>query len=187
MSGTNEILPFANSGSANVLTQVAYNSDSQRPLGNQPGLARSNLVNKALRQASAMAAGLGLFIANRQANNITDSLTPAQVEEYLQDAIATHGPLPPTISGLSQSWWRRSADGYLEQGVSGILVPSAGGTISVFYPVPFVTTVLDVQVSVNPAATDQVGWSGAFLDHCVLETGVADAVGRLVNILVRGY
>jgi hypothetical protein len=47
---TNEILRFAETDTGtNLLTQSEYAADSQRPIGNQPGVARSKLVNKALR------------------------------------------------------------------------------------------------------------------------------------------
>jgi len=85
---TNEILRFAETDTGtNLLTQAEYSADSQRPIGNQPGVARSKLVNKALRQASLIAAGLAEYIADNQANNITDALTPQNIADYLQAAI----------------------------------------------------------------------------------------------------
>lgn len=86
---TNEILQFAETDTGtNLLTQAEYLADSQRPIGNQPGVARSKLVNKALRQSSLIAAGLAEYIADNQANNITDALTPQNIADYLQAAIA---------------------------------------------------------------------------------------------------
>lgn len=85
---TNEILPFASTNTGtNLLTQAEYAADAQRTIGHQPGIARSKLENKALRQASLMAAGLAEFIADYQANNVTDSLTPQNIADYLLDAI----------------------------------------------------------------------------------------------------
>ena len=87
---TNEILPFAETDTGtNLLTQAAYLADSQRPIGNQPGVARSNLVNKALRQTSLIAAGVAQFLADTQANNITDSRTPAEIATYLRAVTAS--------------------------------------------------------------------------------------------------
>lgn len=185
---SNEILPFSADVSANVLSQSAYNSDSQRLTGNQPGIARAQLVNKALRQVSVMAAGFGQFIANRQANNVTDNLTPTQVETYLQAALASRiASLPAIISGAATSWWRKSSDGFIEQGVAGIVVPASGGFVSVSFPIAFITTLLDIQVSVYNAAESQVGWSDATLTNLRLETGLTDLTPRVANILVRGY
>ena len=94
---TNEILQFAETDTGtNLLTQSEYAADSQRPIGNQPGVARSKLVNKALRQASLIAAGLAEYIADNQANNITDALTPQNIADYLQAAITgALGVTPP--------------------------------------------------------------------------------------------
>ncbi len=56
---TNEILTFASTNTGtNLLTQAEYAADAQRTIGHQPGIARAKLENKALRQASLMAAGL---------------------------------------------------------------------------------------------------------------------------------
>lgn len=94
---TNEILRFAETDTGtNLLTQAEYAADSQRPIGNQPGVARSKLVNKALRQASLIAAGLAEYIADNQANNITDALTPQNIADYLQAALTgALGVTPP--------------------------------------------------------------------------------------------
>lgn len=91
---TNEILPFASTNTGtNLLTQAEYAADAQRTTGNQPGIARSKLVNKSLRQASLLAAGLAEFIADYQANNVTDSLTPQNIADYLLAAITTNIPI----------------------------------------------------------------------------------------------
>jgi hypothetical protein len=94
---TNEILRFAETDTGtNLLTQAEYLADSQRPIGNQPGVARSKLVNKALRQASLISAGVAEYIADNQANNITDALTPQNIADYLQAAITgALGVTPP--------------------------------------------------------------------------------------------
>lgn len=94
---TNEILRFAETDTGtNLLTQAEYNADSQRPIGNQPGVARSKLINKALRQTSLIAAGIAEYIADNQANNVTDALTPQNIADYLQAAITgALGVTPP--------------------------------------------------------------------------------------------
>jgi hypothetical protein len=85
---TNEILTFAGTDTGtNLLTQAAYAADAQRTIGNQPGIARAQLVNKAFRQASTVAAGLAQFVADNQATNVTDSLTAAQFAALVVQAI----------------------------------------------------------------------------------------------------
>lgn len=84
----NEILPFASVDTGtNLETQAAYAAASDRTNGNQPGVARSKLVNKALRQVSAISAGVAQYLADLQASNVTDSLTPAQLAAMLKAAI----------------------------------------------------------------------------------------------------
>ena len=96
---TNEILPFASTDTGtNLLTQSEYVADAQRTTGNQPGIARSKLVNKALRQASLLSAGLAEFIADYQANNVTDGLTPQNIADYLLAAIQANIPAVPDAS-----------------------------------------------------------------------------------------
>jgi hypothetical protein len=85
---TNEILPFASTDTGtNLLTQAEYSADAQRTTGNQPGIARSKLVNKSLRQVSLLAAGLAQFLANKQSTNVTDNLTASQIADMLVEAI----------------------------------------------------------------------------------------------------
>jgi hypothetical protein len=84
----NEILTFAeNDTGTNLLTQAEYLADSQRVIGNQPGIARSKLVNKAIRQASLVAAAIAQYAADRQALDVTDDLTPAELADIIADAL----------------------------------------------------------------------------------------------------
>lgn len=84
---TNEILPFAQGVGANVQSQMDYTAEPLRSSGNVAGIARSNVNNKALRQASVIAAGIAQFMADRQANNITDSATPANISAWMALAV----------------------------------------------------------------------------------------------------
>jgi len=68
----NDILLFADDTGANVLTQVAYAADTQRTLGNQPGIARANFVNKVLRQTSFMSVALAQLIVDRTTQSVLD-------------------------------------------------------------------------------------------------------------------
>ena len=82
----NQILPFAYADGANVLSQSDYQADNQRLIGHQPGIARSALENKALRQATTIAAGLAQFIADGQAADVTDAKTPVEIAAMLAAA-----------------------------------------------------------------------------------------------------
>ena len=96
---TSEILQFAETDTGtNLLTQAEYLADAQRPIGNQPGVARSKLVNKALRQASLISAGVAQFLADNQANNITDSLLPQDIASYMEAVVRSLG-IPTAVAG----------------------------------------------------------------------------------------
>lgn len=96
---TNEILQFAETDTGtNLLTQAEYLADAQRPIGNQPGVARSKLVNKALRQSSLIASGIAEFLADNQSNNITDSLTPQNIADYMAAVVRSLG-IPTAVAG----------------------------------------------------------------------------------------
>ena len=105
MTGSSSILPFASGSNANVVTdshwQSLVNSGSLQT-GFVQGLAQSAQVNKALRQTSALSAGLAQFLANN-GNTVDDSLTPAQIatmiQDSVQDAVSTSN-----VSGYIQAW-----------------------------------------------------------------------------------
>jgi hypothetical protein len=81
----NNIYLFGSAGT-NELTTAAYLADAQRASGNQPGVARSQLVNKALHQVSTIAAGVGQFIADRSTTDVVDTLTAQNIADLLTAA-----------------------------------------------------------------------------------------------------
>lgn len=97
----NEILPFAeNDIGTNLLTQVEYDADAQRLIGNQPGIARAKLVNKVLRQASLITAGLGQWLADEQDDDVTDSLSAETIAAMIKYVSSKPGAVVDSISGL---------------------------------------------------------------------------------------
>jgi microcystin-dependent protein len=87
MPAQNQILPFAQGGGANVLTQLQYAGDAQLTVGNQPGVARSAFHNKSMLQSSAVAAGVAQFLADSQVSDITDQITPASFSSIWRAAL----------------------------------------------------------------------------------------------------
>lgn len=85
----NLILPFAPTDTGtNLDTQAAYLAATDRTNGNQPGVARSKLVNKALRQSALMAAGLAQYLADRQTVDISDAtLLPSDIANMIAQRI----------------------------------------------------------------------------------------------------
>ena len=91
MPVTNEILPFAPQATvalSEILSLADYTADGQRLRGNQPGIARLELVNTVLKQTSHMAAGLAQFIAKRYDGGVKDDGDLDAVESGLQNAIS---------------------------------------------------------------------------------------------------
>jgi hypothetical protein len=70
---TNNILPFCPTDTGtNLLTQGAYAAASDRTNGNQPGVASSKLVNKAMRQATFIVSQLAQFMADKTGSDVLD-------------------------------------------------------------------------------------------------------------------
>jgi hypothetical protein len=85
---TNDFLPFANGGGANVLTQAQYAALTALLSGGyQSGVANSAQMNKTWRQSSIMAAVLGQFAADYSGNNSVDDGTTTTLEANLVAAI----------------------------------------------------------------------------------------------------
>ncbi len=103
---TNEILPFCGTDTGtNLLTQAEYDADSQRPIGNQPGVARSKLVNKVLKQSSLLASALAQYLADKQATDITDDLTPSAIAALIDSVISAAISVPDastSVKGIIQ-------------------------------------------------------------------------------------
>lgn len=80
---TNQFLPFATDGGANVIAQGTYAGLAARDTGFVAGVAISAQLNKVWRQSSAMAAALGTFISDRGGDALDDGDIAA-----LADALA---------------------------------------------------------------------------------------------------
>jgi len=104
----NGFLEFASTDTGtNLLSQSEYSTDTQRPIGHQPGIARSKLANKQARQASLMAAGVAEFIADRQPEDVVDTLTPAEIAEMMKAAIPG-GWVKTTVITTTGTWTKTS-------------------------------------------------------------------------------
>lgn len=87
---TTDIVGYACASTANVLTQGAYLTTGYA-LGMASGIVPSNYFNKAIRQASFMAAGLAQFCVN-QSVNIPDDGIVANLATFIQTAIQNAAP-----------------------------------------------------------------------------------------------
>lgn len=101
---TNDILAAVSTDTGtNLLTQAEYVADAQRLTGNQPGIARSKLVNKMLRQSSLVVAALAQYVADGQATNVTDSLTPAALAALLKRTIQASSLAHAQVTGTANA------------------------------------------------------------------------------------
>lgn len=107
MAYDNKFFPFASGAGANVQSDADYLADAERTVGNQPGVARSNFVNKSLKQACNFAYLLADVIAQQNAETLSDSMTQGDfqllfqqtVVKSLLNPIASEGIISPTTSG----------------------------------------------------------------------------------------
>lgn len=98
MSVTNDFLPFCPTDTGtNLESQSDYLVDSDRTTGNQPGIASSQLNNKALRQGTYVASQLAQFIANQSNTSAVDNATPAQ---FLAQITSVMQYISPKITAL---------------------------------------------------------------------------------------
>ena len=87
MTFTNAFLPFATGIEANVEGDSAYAADSSRTAGFRTGKASSAIANKALRQATAVAAMIGKFTSDFGPGNVNDDGDTAALEAQFEAAI----------------------------------------------------------------------------------------------------
>lgn len=85
---TNYIYRFCQDGDASdVLSDSEYQSDSDRTIGHQPGIARAELANKVGRDASAVASMIGEFTANRQSQNFSSNSDTSDLVSFFVEAL----------------------------------------------------------------------------------------------------
>ena len=92
---TNDFYEFATSSAAYVETLPDYIADVERSAGQQSGIARAELNNRALRQGSAMAAAIGSFMADRGYDALDDGDTATRAANF---AAAVAALIQPSIT-----------------------------------------------------------------------------------------
>lgn len=83
---TNDFLTFSYDGSALNYTNAEYLAHTQRPIGNQIGIADPKLVNKAIRQSSIMGTVLAQYISDITGANAVDDGTTTTLLANLKTA-----------------------------------------------------------------------------------------------------
>lgn len=92
---TNQFYEFATSSAAYVETLPDYIADVERVAGQQSGVARAELNNRALRQGSAMAAAIGSFMSAQGYDALDDGDTATRAADF---AAAVAALIQPNIT-----------------------------------------------------------------------------------------
>lgn len=139
---TNNILPFCPTDTGtNLLTQGDYAIAPDRSNGNQPGVASSKLVNKAMRQSAFISSQLAEFIATKTTNDVLDDGNTAKLLAVMTSALTT---LPPRITKYTSGSGTHNVAYYF-------FIASGNATAAATYTNNGVTyTVLDTIASGTP-------------------------------------
>lgn len=92
---TNDFYEFATSSAAYVEALPDYLADVERTAGQQSGVARAELNNRALRQGSAMAAAIGSFMTAQGYDALDDGDTATRASDF---AAAVAALIQPNIA-----------------------------------------------------------------------------------------
>lgn len=100
----NEFLPHATGGGSNVITQSAWSALAARLTGFQAGVAKSDEVNKALRQATSIAAMIGQFISDRGGVDALDNANIGALLDAFEAAYRKQATnYVPTVGGTANA------------------------------------------------------------------------------------
>lgn len=89
MSTINQVYEFgASADPSNILSNAAYNADAGRLAGHEPGIARQELENAALRNLSRFSRGVAQFIANHYAPGVVDDGDATKIVAGMATAVA---------------------------------------------------------------------------------------------------
>ena len=95
----NEFKPFAATAEANVQEQADYEQSEVIRAGFRTGLARSAEVNKAIRQASSIAAAVAEFTAEKSGKDMLDNGDIGLIRENFETALSAVSSLLVTEAG----------------------------------------------------------------------------------------
>lgn len=135
---TNEFLTYADGAGANVEAQATYAAAADRTDGAQTGIAKSNLANKAWRQAAAIASALAQLCVNTLGLDMLDNANQADKITKIGNMItglawlnaALSGtPTAPTVAGTADNSTKIATTGFV-QAVRALLAPLLSPTLT---------------------------------------------------------
>lgn len=87
---TNDFLPFCGTDTGtNLESQATYLADANRSIGNQPGIASSKFVNKAIRQACWIASQFCQYMVNVTGQSILDDQNSTNILATMTAALTS--------------------------------------------------------------------------------------------------
>lgn len=105
----NKIYDFARDPAASVLSDIDYENDGQREIGNQVGIAKRTLVNKALRQSAYIASALAQYVVDTVDETVQDS---DSVDIFIANLIASMKITSGFASGTKLIFYQAAAPVY---------------------------------------------------------------------------
>ena len=103
----NNFLPFCPTDTGtNLLSQGDYAIATDRTIGNQPGVASSQLVNKALRQSAAMSSQVAQFLEDVTSTDILDNANQAQLLSQIKASLLRLAPVVTRLTSGSGTFNR---------------------------------------------------------------------------------
>jgi len=99
---TNDFKPFAVAAGANVLSQADYSALAALSTGWQSGVAKSPEVNKAIRQATFIAAAIAQYVSDKAGVDVLDDGNVGNFVAKLVSALnLTSQPLDATLTAIA--------------------------------------------------------------------------------------
>jgi hypothetical protein len=191
---TSDFLPFGTGGSPNVLAQAAYAALAARTAGFSAGVAKSNEVNKVLRQAAFVAAAVAQAAADNSGLDVLDDGDLAGLVSKIKSGFGSAGSL--ALSG----WVRLPGRLIMQWGEVTTTQPSGPGVTGfgvAALPTAFPNFALRGFCTLTDGGITGVDWSGAvvFVDNLtttqIQVNGVAGDYtptrGMKANFLALGY
>ncbi|EFC5437729.1 gp53-like domain-containing protein [Escherichia coli] len=202
---TNNFKAFALDPNANIISQAAWEALPARLSGFTAGKASSAQVNKAIRQATTIAALVGQFIANSGVDALDNADVNGLVTKFT-NALTTNlglgtaskrnvgtgaNQIPDMSAFASGSGYQKLPGGYILQWGSANAGNSASTGMSNTFPIPFPSGIVIITTGqIDPSYTSAqqpaaVGISSPTLTGFIAKSAAANT--DAFNYLAIGY
>ncbi|HBE9128239.1 hypothetical protein HCI60_12215 [Escherichia coli] len=202
---TNNFKAFALDPNANIISQAAWEALPARLSGFTAGKASSAQVNKAIRQATTIAALVGQFIANSGVDALDNADVNGLVTKFT-NALTTNlglgtaskrnvgtgaNQIPDMSAFASGSGYQKLPGGYILQWGSANAGNSASTGISNTFPIPFPSGIIIITTGqIDPSYTSAqqpaaVGISSPTTTGFIAKSAAANS--DAFNYLAIGY